>query len=62
MSAPRSDGGGSAIWDLRAVRGPASQSTQSQNGKGRKPLSLKQRVLLVLVLMKEPFFVKGWLN
>ena len=27
-----------------------------------KALGAETKVLLVLVLMKEPFFVKGWLN
>ena len=50
MSAPRSDGGGSAIRGTDGGERPSlSQVLSTPNGKGRKPLALTQRVFAVLV-------------
>ena len=37
MSAPRSDGGGSAIWDLRAVGGQPLKALKAKMAKGESP-------------------------
>ena len=49
MSASSSDKGGFAVCWVMAVRGVASHKPSSSNGKGRWPLTLAQRVFLVLV-------------
>ena len=56
MSAPRSDEGGSAIWVLRAVRGPASQKHSKPKWQRAKALGADNRVFKVLVLN---YFVQG---
>ena len=56
MSAPRSDGGGSAIWGLRAVRGPASHKHSNPKWQRAKALGTDNRVLLVLVLIYDCLF------
>ena len=38
VSAPRSDGGGSVIWALRAVRGPASHKNSKPKWQRAKAL------------------------
>ena len=50
VPASSSDGGGFAVWWVMAVRGVASYKPSSNNGKGRSPLTLAQRVFLVLVI------------
>ena len=37
-------------WWVMAVRGAASHKPSSNNGKGRSPLTMAQRVFLVLVI------------
>ena len=49
MSASSSDKGGFAVCWVMAVRGVASHKPSFSNGKGRWPLTLAQRVFLVLV-------------
>ena len=61
MSAPRSDGGGSAIWVLRAVRGPASHKHSKPKWQRAKALGAgtKGFYSFGLNLCIQPFFVQG---
>ena len=62
VPASSSDGGGFAVWWVMAVRGVASHKPSSNNGKGRSPLTMAQRVFLVLVIQlrtKTTGFI-GW--
>ena len=61
MSAPRSDEGGSAIWDLRAVRGPASHKHSKPKWQRAKALGAgtKGFYSFGLNLCIQPFFVQG---
>ena len=56
MSAPRSDGGGAAIWAVRAVRGPASHKPSKPKWQRAKALGADNRVFMVLVLIYDCLF------
>ena len=56
MSAPRSDGGGSAILALGAVRDPASHKHSKPKWQRAKALGADNRVFMVLVLIYDCLF------